>query len=131
MLAQSGEYDPQLLQWHKWTGFAVAAGCTGTLLLSWLGRPLAYRLSLLVTLALLIVTTHFGASITHGRDYLTEYAPAPLRALFQGKAGVRGIPDRARPVAATHVRRGSSADPVATVRCLSRPGETKGRTAHG
>ncbi len=89
MLSQSGEYDRQLLQWHKWTGFALAVGCAGTLLLSWLGRPLAYRFSLLVTLALLIVTTHFGASITHGRDYLTEYAPAPLRSLFHGKAGVR------------------------------------------
>src|ERR1035437_6856633 len=43
MLSQSGDYGPQLLQWHKWAGFAVAATCTVTFLLSRLGRPRAYR----------------------------------------------------------------------------------------
>ena len=87
MLSQSGDYDPQLLQWHKWTGFAVAATCVGTLLLSRLGRPRAYRFSLLATLAVLVVASHLGASITHGRDFLTRYAPAPLRALLPGSGG--------------------------------------------
>ena len=31
MLSQAGGYDPQLLPWHKWTGFAVAAACTADL----------------------------------------------------------------------------------------------------
>ena len=88
MLSQSGDYDPQLLQWHQWTGFAVATTCTLTFLLSWLGRLRAYRLSLLATLSVLVVASHLGASITHGRDFLIQYAPAPLRALFQGGAGV-------------------------------------------
>ena len=87
MLSQSGGYDPQLVQWHKWAGFALAATCTATFLLSGMGRPCAYRLSLLATLAVLIVASHFGASITHGRDFLTRYAPAPLRSLLRGKAG--------------------------------------------
>src|ERR1019366_7830015 len=30
MLSQAGDYDPQLLHWHKWAGFAVAAGCSET-----------------------------------------------------------------------------------------------------
>ena len=84
MLSQSGSYDPQLLQWHKWTGFAVAAGCTGTLLLSWLSRPWVSRLSLLATLAVLALTSHLGGSLTHGRDYLTRFAPQPFRALLGG-----------------------------------------------
>src|SRR5664279_4402413 len=75
MLSQSGDYDPGLLQWHKWAGFAVAATCTVTFLLSRLGRLRAYRLSLLATLAVLVVASHLGASITHGRDFLTRYAP--------------------------------------------------------
>jgi uncharacterized membrane protein len=87
MLSQSGDYDPQLLQWHQWTGFAVAATCTVTFLLSRLGWPRAYRLSLLATLSVLVVASHLGASITHGRDFLTRYAPGPLRSLFQGRAG--------------------------------------------
>jgi uncharacterized membrane protein len=86
MLSQAGGYEPQLLQWHKWAGFAVAAGCTVTFLLSWLSRPWVSRLSLLATLAVLIVASHLGASITHGRDFLTRFAPGPLRALL----GVNG-----------------------------------------
>jgi hypothetical protein len=82
MLSQAGGYDPQLLPWHKWAGFAVAATCTVTFLLSWLIRPRAYRLSLLVTLGVLVVASHLGASITHGRDFLTQFAPSPLRALM-------------------------------------------------
>jgi hypothetical protein len=82
MLSQSGGYDPQLLPWHKWTGIAVAVACTLTWLLNWLDRPRAYQFSLLGTLALLGVTSHLGASITHGRNFLTQFAPAPLRTLL-------------------------------------------------
>ena len=87
MLSQSGDYDPALLQWHKWAGFGVAGTCTVTFLLSWAGRPRAYRLSLLATLAVLVVAGHLGASMTHGRDFLTRYAPAPLRWLLPGSGG--------------------------------------------
>jgi len=82
MLSQTGGYDPQLLPWHKWTGFAVAVTCTLTWLLTWRGRPQAYRISLLATLVVLVVASHLGASITHGRDFLTQFAPGPLRALL-------------------------------------------------
>jgi len=92
MLSQAGGYDPQLLPWHKWTGLAVAATCTLTFLLSWLARPRAYRLSLLATLAVLVDASHLGASITHGRDFLTQFAPAPLRALLAGYSGPGAAP---------------------------------------
>ena len=57
--------------------------CTLTFLLSWLARPRAYQLSLLVTLAVLVVASHLGASITHGRDFLTQFWPGPLRSLLR------------------------------------------------
>jgi hypothetical protein len=82
MLSQAGGYDPQLLPWHKWMGIAVAATCTLAWLLHWLGRLRAYRLCLAVTLAVLVVASHLGASITHGRGFLTQFAPGPLRALL-------------------------------------------------
>ncbi|MGO8928225.1 MAG: c-type cytochrome domain-containing protein [Limisphaerales bacterium] len=84
MLSQAGGYDPQLLPWHKWTGFAVAATCMLAWLLNWRGRPRAYRISLLATLLVLVVASHLGASITHGRGFLTQYAPKPLRTLLGG-----------------------------------------------
>ena len=72
LLSQSGDYNSQLLQWHQWTGFAVAATCTVTYLLNRLGRLQAYLLSLLATLAVRGVASHFGASITHEGDFLTR-----------------------------------------------------------
>jgi uncharacterized membrane protein len=87
MLSRAGGYDPHLLPWHKWTGIALAVACTLTWLLLCLGRLRAYRLSLAATLAILVVASHLGASITHGRDFLTQYAPAPLRALLGGSSG--------------------------------------------
>jgi uncharacterized membrane protein len=82
MLSHTGGYDPQLMPWHKWSGIAVAVTCTLTWLLNWLGPPRVYQVSLLGTLAVLAVASHLGASITHGRDYLIQFAPAPLRALL-------------------------------------------------
>jgi uncharacterized membrane protein len=93
MLSQSGGYDPQLLPWHKWAGFGVAAACTLTFLLSWLARPRAYQLSLLVTLAVLVVASHLGASITHGHDFLTQFAPGPLRSLLRANPRPAAAPD--------------------------------------
>jgi hypothetical protein len=87
MLSQAGGYDPQLLPLHKWTGFAVAATCTLAWLLNCRGWPRAYQISLLATLVVLVVASHLGASITHGRDFLTQFAPGPLRALLGGNGG--------------------------------------------
>jgi hypothetical protein len=89
MLSQGGDYDPQLLRWHKWSGFTLAAACALAWLLNWLGWPRAYRLALLVGLVVLVVAGHFGASLTHGRGFMTAYAPGPLRRLFSGGEAAR------------------------------------------
>jgi YHS domain-containing protein len=34
----------------------------------------------------LVISSHYGGSLTHGSDYLVHYAPAPLRALLLGTA---------------------------------------------
>ena len=103
MLSQAGGYDPQLLSWHKWIGFAVAATCTLTWLLSLLGRPQAYRISLLATLGVLVVASHLGASITHGRDFLTEFAPGPLRSLLGADSPPAAVPEAAPDLAQRRV----------------------------
>ncbi len=90
MLSQAGGYDPQLLPWHKWTGFAVAATCIVAWLLNWRGWFRAYYFALAVTFAVLVVASHLGASLTHVRAFLTQFAPNPLRALLG--AGGRPVP---------------------------------------
>ncbi len=88
LLSDSGGYDRQLLAWHKWAGVGVAAACALTLLLRWLEQRVAYGVLLTTTFAGLIVASHFGGSLTHGSDYLTRYAPEPLRGLLAGKRGL-------------------------------------------
>jgi hypothetical protein len=103
MLSQAGGYDAQLLPLHKWLGFSFAAACTLTWLLSWRGPPRAYGISLLATFGILAVAGHLGGSLTHGRDYLTQFAPGPLRALMGAKA---------RPAAAPKAATDSTQQPV-------------------
>ena len=82
MLSQSGDYNAQLLRWHKWAGLALAAACGLTTLLSLRHHQRAYQCALAGTLVLLVLVSHWGGSMTHGRDFLTRYAPTPLRALW-------------------------------------------------
>ena len=79
LLSWAGGYQEQLLQWHKWSGVGTAAICLLTAVFYVFNLKKAYRVSLFSSLALLTVASHFGGSLTHGSDYLTRYAPEPLR----------------------------------------------------
>jgi hypothetical protein len=87
LLAGSGGYDVQLLQWHRWAGVGLVVACGVTFLACLAERPQAYRPLLVLTLALLMVAGHLGASITHGRDFLTRYAPIPWRVAVASSTG--------------------------------------------
>lgn len=79
LLSWSGGYDAGLLRWHRWTGVATASVCIISALLYSLNLKKPYRLSLFSSVLLLVIASHFGGSLTHGRDYLVRYAPGPLR----------------------------------------------------
>ncbi|HEU4624321.1 MAG TPA: c-type cytochrome domain-containing protein [Steroidobacteraceae bacterium] len=68
---------------HRWAGTALAF----TAVLIWAWRADApqtfakiWPLALVVIVALLIVTGHLGGVLTHGPDYLTEFAPGASHA---------------------------------------------------
>lgn len=75
LLAGADEYGSDIFSIHKWTGIA-------TMILGLLSAA-AYKLSnktvqrILLTLTVLCVTIagHYGASLTHGEDYLTSVLP--------------------------------------------------------
>ena len=86
---------------HLWGGliFAVAAVVT-FILKAWTvalnGNPAFYRLLLFASVGVMGFASHDGASITHGEDYLTEYAPQPLRSLLgTEKAEAVAVPAKA------------------------------------
>lgn len=86
LLAGGGGYDDRLLQLHRWSGLVVAVLCTLAGLAHWLGLKRLYGFGLGLCFFVLVGASHVGASLTHGRDYLTRYAPAPLRARLGGEA---------------------------------------------
>jgi hypothetical protein len=70
VLFHTGDYESgSTLQWHKWTGVAVA-------LLSWIlislrkMKMLVYQSVLAVSVFITIIAGHYGASITHGENFL-------------------------------------------------------------
>ena len=85
LLSKGGDYDAHLLAWHKWSGTAVGVAAVILLILHWRGWKKIYRVSLFVTLLLLVAAGHFGGELTHGTDYLTRYAPTALQSVLGNK----------------------------------------------
>lgn len=77
---------------HLWGGliFAVAAIATFVMKawsVSLAGNPAFYRTLLFGSVGIMGFASHDGASMTHGSDYLTVYAPAPIKKAL-------GIPEK-------------------------------------
>lgn len=89
-LYKEGGYQGDEVNWHKWTGVLVSllAG-----LLVWLKEKSSalYFPALIVSAAVITVTGHLGAEITHGKGFLTE----PFRKQLQTQAIVIEHPDSA------------------------------------
>jgi mono/diheme cytochrome c family protein/uncharacterized membrane protein len=80
MLKSGGGYDPNLIFWHQWTGILFGLTVIAVAVAVWKKSRL-YNGSLVAALLLLTVASHFGASLSHGPGYLTEYAPGWVRTL--------------------------------------------------
>src|SRR5690606_33842571 len=83
LLAAEGDYGGEALSLHQWLGVATAV--LGLLSFVLLRRTLAqssrrglvksYRAVLFIAAFGVSLTGHFGASLTHGSDYLTSALP--------------------------------------------------------
>jgi uncharacterized membrane protein len=80
-----GDYDKELSERHLNGGLIFACGVIGAFVVkvwvdvaggkgTWL-----YLLMLLGSSAMMGIASHDGASLTHGKDYLTQYAPNEVR----------------------------------------------------
>lgn len=87
-LAEEGGYNEQLLFVHKWLGIGTAVM---SILLFLLRLGIKNNLKLLLskaylTLWIMLMLTltlagHYGGSLTHGENYLTEFLPKPIKQL--------------------------------------------------
>jgi uncharacterized membrane protein len=87
LLGSSGTYAGDAYDRHMVLGLAVAATSTVSALM-WSLRDRGarwtrvQRVLLAISICMLVPAAHFGATLTHGEGFLSEYAPAPLRALL-------------------------------------------------
>lgn len=88
MLAQGGDYNEDLLSVHQWSGIvAVGSAVAALMLRRWseaTSSVVLYRgyiSTMTVMVIALLIAGHFGGSITHGSDYMTQYMPNNLRIL--------------------------------------------------
>ncbi|WKN32837.1 hypothetical protein PZB74_05700 [Porifericola rhodea] len=88
MLAQGGGYGDELLSLHQWLGIAAALTAIISLVLNWMVSKnisptldKVYVSTMSVMIIVLMAAGHYGGSLTHGSDYLTQYMPNPLRTL--------------------------------------------------
>jgi hypothetical protein len=83
MLSYGGGYESGLLQNHfnagLWTAIAVDLALICRLFPSSRLALLAYPILLVLGTGTLTLAGHYGASLTHGSDYLTEFAPDFVR----------------------------------------------------
>jgi uncharacterized membrane protein len=85
LLYHGGGYeDSELAEDHLWGGLGFASAAVVTMIVrAWSLAPTAsqafYRILLFGSVSVMAYASHGGASMTHGTDYLTKYAPDPIR----------------------------------------------------
>ena len=80
LLASGGGYGGQTLFWHRWAGVAVAALAVGGVFLQSRGG-ITTKVYGLMTAAALTLAGHQGGNLTHGEEYLFQYAPPVVQQL--------------------------------------------------
>ncbi len=139
---RTGEYDVEVLGLHRNLGIAVAIASVLCALAHAASRAgerrgwlKIYRVTLFVSLALLLPTGHFGATLTHGADFLfgprSRVAPPsqPPPSEIPGPepedaepTEPQATPTHAAPTALTFA---ASIQPILTERCTTCHGEAK------
>jgi uncharacterized membrane protein len=88
LLSWGGDYNSESLFWHQWMGIFLTVI---SFLLYWIRTskwekiPLSFKhnshYGFLGLLVLIAFTGHQGGNLTHGSEYLFQYAPDPLRVM--------------------------------------------------
>ncbi len=124
LLGATGGYGGATFDRHLQLGIVVAIGALITALAAWRRQRTGagdaiVRVALALTLLALTAAGHLGATLTHGEDYLTEFAPA-LAADAAGRIG--GDDDRLHRAdrARARLRRAGPAGAAAPLRLVPR-----------
>jgi uncharacterized membrane protein len=134
MLYMGGGYEMgELLEDHLWGGIFFACAAVLTLIVkAW---PLAetfskalYRVMIFGSVGIMTYASHDGASITHGEDYLVEYAPNPIRVMLGHKPKVDPADVPVKPLE-EQIAYEDIVQPILNKRCVEchKEGKSKGK----
>ena len=91
MLSVQGGYDEQTLSLHKWLGIILALAS----FLGWALKSQRFSIPYLssgrfatMLVILISITGHLGGNLTHGSNYLTDYAPTLLKNALGIQTGI-------------------------------------------
>ncbi len=132
LLYQGGGFEgSELVEDHLWGGLAFACAAVLSFIVRlWCLSPgssqALYRIFIFASVGIMTYASHDGASITHGEDHLTKFAPDPIRKLIglepkQTKEDVKAKPLEEQIVYADIVQ------PILNKRCVQCHKEEKSK----
>ncbi|MFM2198915.1 MAG: hypothetical protein RLZZ505_2347 [Verrucomicrobiota bacterium] len=133
LLYHGGGFEGELVEDHLWGGLAFSCAAILTLIVkAWSLAPTAsqalYRVLLFGSVGVMGYASHDGASITHGPDYLTEYAPNPVRKVLGLEPKAEEEEIKAKPLEEQLVY-ADIVQPILNKRCVEchKEGKSKGK----
>ncbi len=133
LLYHGGGFEGELVEDHLWGGLAFSCAAILTLIVkAWSLAPTAsqalYRVLLFGSVGVMGYASHDGASITHGPDYLTEYAPDPIRKVIGLEPKEKEEEIKAKPLEEQLVY-ADIVQPILNKRCVEchKEGKSKGK----
>jgi uncharacterized membrane protein len=133
LLYHGGGFEGELVEDHLWGGLAFSCAAILTLIVkAWSLAPTAsqalYRILLFGSVGVMGYASHDGASITHGPDYLTEYAPNPVRKVLGLDPKAEEEEIKAKPLEEQMVY-ADIVQPILNKRCVEchKEGKSKGK----
>lgn len=88
MQADNGDYAADLLDRHRWAGVAVAVLALATCALKARRYFRGVMIASVVLLPAVLLSGHWGITLTHGADYLQAAAPVPEEAALPPSADI-------------------------------------------
>jgi uncharacterized membrane protein len=134
MLYMGGSYEmSELLGDHLWGGIIFACAAVLTLIVKAWPLPekvsqKLYRVMIFGSIGIMTYASHGGASITHGEDYLVEYAPNPIRKVLGHEPKVDSADIPVKPLE-EQIAYEDIVQPILNKRCVEchKEGKSKGK----
>ena len=104
LLINTEDYGSEILPAHQWTGIATTVLAGIATYACFRRSRRVQRIWLTLTVAILAVAGHYGASLTHGEDYLTSVLPSATPQEFATNQPTFVLTNQTGPLSETQIQ---------------------------